>query len=239
MALTEAAAVLTERHRQAQAALMAVTVGQVAAAWRAFSLDDIDRTWPAVEELLLAIITVRGRDSAGLAAGYFQGYRLLEGAGGAADTKLAAIPTLDDAAGSLRFVGPFGAKKLIAARQPDVMAKTFVKVAGDATRLVLNQGRDTLIESVTADRQAVGWVRVTSGKACAFCAMLASRGPVYKAAGAAFPAHNSCGCSAEPVYHADQWPPSARKWQAEWHDATAGLSGDDARLAFRRHIEGR
>ncbi|MGY1440156.1 VG15 protein [Streptomyces reniochalinae] len=33
---------------------------------------------------------------------------------------------------------------------------------------------------MTRDRRCIGWRRVASGSCCSFCAMLASRGAVYK-----------------------------------------------------------
>lgn len=239
MAATEAGTMLTEQHRVAQARLLATVAAQVAAVWPLFDLDDIDGSWPGVEQLLLAIVAVQGAQSSQLAAGYFQGYRFAETADIGAAVRVAAPPTIEAAIPSLRILGPIGTKKLIAAGRPDPLATTFTNIVGDVGRQVLNQGRDTLVESVRADSKAVGWARVTSGRACSFCAMLSSRGPVYKAGTVGFRAHGHCGCSVEPVYHVDAWPPSALKWRDEWQTATQGRSGADARLAFRQHIEGR
>lgn len=230
---------LTETHRRRQVGVQAATIRQLLTLWPAFSLDDIDGSWAAFEGLLLALVTVRGRDSAGLAAGYYAGFRLAEGVGGAFPAVLAPSSPPDTVVGSLRFVGPFGAKKLIAAGRTDVMATTFTKVAGDVSRHVLNQGRATLLGSVQADRKAMGWSRVTGAHPCAFCMMLASRGPVY-GKGGGFSAHGGCVCFAEPAYHADQpWPGKAREFKQRWEETTAGLSGNEARIAFRRAVEGR
>lgn len=85
--------------------------------------------------------------------------------------------------------------------EPQAVRNALVKASGSATRLALNGGRDTILESVRADPEAIGWVRVTDGDPCAFCLTLASRGPAYKSEEtAAFRAHDHCGCTARPVY---------------------------------------
>jgi len=72
-------------------------------------------------------------------------------------------------------------------------------------------GRLTVAATTGRDRKAIGWRRVTDGNPCAFCAMLASRGPVYRDAAAAdgLKYHAHCGCGAEPVY--GTWEPDERE----------------------------
>jgi hypothetical protein len=59
--------------------------------------------------------------------------------------------------------------------------------------------RDTILFNRRQDPEAVGWRRITRG-GCAFCRMLADRGAVYRAATARFAAHESCHCTAQPVF---------------------------------------
>lgn len=83
---------------------------------------------------------------------------------------------------------------------PEILARA----AEGAARLALNAGRDYVIQTVEQDRLAVGWMRVTDGDPCAFCLVLASRGPVYKSRTTAeFLAHDNCGCVAVPVFTRD------------------------------------
>lgn len=63
-----------------------------------------------------------------------------------------------------------------------VMRDAGVLVAGAADRDALMGGRDLLEETARADRAVVGWARVTDGDPCHFCALLASRGAVYRSA---------------------------------------------------------
>jgi hypothetical protein len=79
--------------------------------------------------------------------------------------------------------------------------------SGRVTRHILDGGRDTIIGSVNADKQALGWARVTDGDPCYFCLTLASRGAVYKTEQTAdFQAHDHCGCTAMPLWDGTDWP---------------------------------
>lgn len=120
------------------------------------------------------------------------------------------------------------------------MAKGLVATSGTAGRQVLNGGRHTGLTLVDADETALGWIRVTDGDPCYFCAMLAGRGPVYKSeATAGFQAHDHCACTAEPVFaRTAAWPGQARDYQQLWQQHVAGRhSGAEARRAWRRLFE--
>lgn len=239
MAKTEAAAALTETHRLAQLRLRARTITRSLMIWRAVDIEDLENTWPPVEQALVALVSADARDSAALAAAYYDGYRILEGIGGRSTPRLAEID-LREVTGSLRYMGLFRTEMLKRAGRPDVADVGAVNVSGDASRHVLNAGRDTITESVAADPKALGWARVTDGSPCSFCRMLAGRGPVYRGKGGGFKAHVHCGCSAQPVYSKDEpWPGRASEWNQEWKKVTAGKSGAEARLAYRQHVEGR
>lgn len=82
---------------------------------------------------------------------------------------------------------------------------------GTASRIALDGGRTTTLGTTLADPVAVGWYRVTDAKPCAFCALLASRGVVYKehsfnASDARFhgvgefKVHNDCSCGLLPAF---------------------------------------
>lgn len=121
--------------------------------------------------------------------------------------------------------------------------------AGAAGRHVLEGGRHMGLALIHADDVAKGWIRVTDGDPCAFCAMLASRGPVYrseqsanfvvnpKAArplGAKY--HDNCGCSAEAVFDRGQeWPELNRQLRELWNRVAKGQN--DPLNAFRRELE--
>lgn len=68
-----------------------------------------------------------------------------------------------------------------------------------ATAMKTTRDRDRLDIIYSCRRQRVRCRRVTVGKTCAFCCMLAARGPVYTKDTAAFQAHVYCDCTYEPV----------------------------------------
>ncbi|MEI5522533.1 hypothetical protein WB388_18180 [Streptomyces brasiliscabiei] len=57
--------------------------------------------------------------------------------------------------------------------------------ASAADRDALMGGRDLLEAASRADRAVIGWARITAPNPCAFCALLASRGAVYRSEWAA------------------------------------------------------
>ena len=117
----------------------------------------------------------------------------------------------------------------------DLLAKTRTKVDGIATRLVTDVGRGAVLDSVAEDRQASGWVRIAAANACAFCRMLAQRGPVYSDDTAKFQAHDHCKCIAAPIFEGDSWEPDQQvlQWRSQYQRA-ARMKGDT--LANLRRI---
>lgn len=111
--------------------------------------------------------------------------------------------------------------------------------------------------------RAVAWARVLTGaENCAFCVMLASRGPVYTnaeeggriaadevypdAKGFANSYHDDCDCVVVPVYTSKKWPGREQQselesvWYSalEWAEAETGSypSGRDALNALDRYL---
>jgi hypothetical protein len=112
--------------------------------------------------------------------------------------------------------------------------------AGMLARHVEQAGRDTIITATGRDR--VRWARVPTGReTCAFCWMLASRGPVYasqQSAGEMTAWHDRCDCQAVPVFNADRWDGRSTFLTAQrlWQQSTRGRSGRDALNTFRRAL---
>jgi hypothetical protein len=207
MARTAAADRLTEQHRAQQLAV------------RAGSLRDLVQLWQAVDPADLAgtigtfahaagLLAGQGFDQSGaVAARYYRLFRFAEGVPGVPPAGGRIVkPTTEQLAGQLRGAALSG---IINARRAGMSLEGasrngFVKAAGMLAKLVLTGGRMRLMQNVQDDKQALGWGRVTTGNACAFCRMVASRGPVYKTERSAdFESHDGCGCTAEPIYRGD------------------------------------
>lgn len=139
----------------------------------------------------------------------------------------------------LNIAGPIGQKSKIGkGKTPDeARDASLVESSGAATRHVLTGGRRSLLTLLQGDPQVKRWIRVTDGDPCYFCAMLASRGPVYLTEDSAgFSAHDHCACTAEPVYSAGApWPGRAQEFHRLWREHIhRRYSGAEARRQWRR-----
>ncbi|MEU8264923.1 hypothetical protein AB0C02_30455 [Micromonospora sp. NPDC048999] len=250
MARTVAGAQLTVAHRQAQLVLRADVLADLTRLWTLFDHGDLEATFARFATAAEIIIRQRHGDSTGLAAAYFERFRAAEGAAGTAYAVLVEPPAPVLVRETLRVTGLDGVTAAVRAGQSAAQASRsgLVRVLGSATRLVLGGGRGTIVGSVRRDRETEGWQRVTSGSPCAFCAMVASRGPAYASQRSArFEAHDHCGCSAEPYYRgsrtlevnarlAEAWQVAQRE-AADAGELSRGTS-NDALNAFRRHLAG-
>ncbi|MEU9795057.1 hypothetical protein AB0E27_31480 [Streptomyces sparsogenes] len=119
--------------------------------------------------------------------------------------------------------------------------------AAAAERVAMNGGRSTVWNHMQRDRRAIGYIRLSrTGTPCGWCAMLISRGPVYRSANSAEYAdgdkyHDNCHCYAEPVFSREQYKSSSayelnRRYEELWPKVTRGLVGKQAVSAWRRFI---
>lgn len=153
---------------------------------------------------------------------------------------------------SLLVTGPSALKRASHHGLDETRARrvAVVQASGAASRHVLNGARDTTLELVKADDVAVGYIRVTASNPCAFCAMLASRGPVYHESSFAesdprfvgpgtIKVHDNCACMPKAVFsRTAEWPGRAAEWRQMWRDnIEKKYSGRDALNAWRRLFE--
>ncbi|MCD7438994.1 hypothetical protein K4B79_12240 [Streptomyces lincolnensis] len=119
--------------------------------------------------------------------------------------------------------------------------------AAAASRVAMNGGRSANWTHMSRDRRALGYVRLSrTGTPCGWCAMLISRGPVYKSRESATfndgdRYHDNCHCYAMPVWSRDQYQSSeltalSRQYEALWPEVTKGHSGKAAVTVWRRFI---
>lgn len=123
--------------------------------------------------------------------------------------------------------------------------------AAAAERIALNGARGELWNATSRDKRAVGYIRLSrTGTPCGWCAMLISRGPVYKSERSATTPegyqdgdlyHDNCHCYAVPVWTRADWQSNPlyalnREYQELWPKVTKGLGGDAALTAWRRFI---
>lgn len=241
MAATLDARRLTEAHRLGQTQLGVDIVQAMQSLWPLLDPDDLDGSVERWIRAVLPVVAGQRSGSARLAASYVTAFKTLELGGTAtpAPVVLAEDIPVEALTTSLIVTGPVAAKASIARGLPAARAMdtALVTSAKAAMRHALDGGRRTTLDTVAADRNAVGWARATSGQPCHFCAMIASRGPVYKGENTAdFQPHDGCSCTAEPVYRDDAaWPAGSDRWQDLWQQAKAA-DGDTAKV-FRHLVE--
>jgi hypothetical protein len=242
MAATLIGAQLTELQRAAQLRLAAQTISQMRAAWGLLDPADLDATFEQWLRVAVPVVQANRVVSSRLAGAYLAAFRHVELGSIAASVPVVLAAPVDVKAvtTSLLVTGPWSMKTAmtrgVARDQAADVAQARTAAAG--MRHALDGGRTTILDTVAADRHALGWARVASGNACAFCAMVASRGPDYTSeATANFEAHDGCQCGAEPVYQADAaWPSNSQRYRDLWDEHAAGA--DDPLNSFRRALGG-
>jgi hypothetical protein len=225
-----------------QAFLAAASVRDILTVWSQLNQQDVRSSWPALRTALSALIQNRYSQAAALGTTYYQQARQAAGVPGVADLAAPEVPGDDLIGATLDATGPYGMLGRIKAGQQVTQAaqNSGVIMAGAGQRLITNGARQAVLQSVSADKRAVAWMRVTSANPCSFCSLLASRGAVYRSeASAGFEAHSHCMCVAAPVFsHADAQATRNNPLYQQYKQATKGTSGQDAMNAWRRYWDG-
>lgn len=134
------------------------------------------------------------------------------------------------------------------------------KLAGEVHKQGIGSGTDTINKVSNADKRVQVWARQTGPRPCAFCAMLASRGFVYKTKKSATKSysehvkpdgflgfsvsayHPNCACTAISRWEStgeNDLPELNGYLEKMWPQVTDGYSGVDALNAWRRWLHDR
>ncbi|WJN62939.1 MuF-like injected head protein [Streptomyces phage phiScoe25] len=149
--------------------------------------------------------------------------------------------------GKLSDIDPEAPAKDVDRLRDEAHAQAGARQAAAAERVAMNGGRSTVWNHASRDRRAIGYIRLSrTGTPCGWCAMLISRGPVYRSEktatyGDGDKYHDNCHCYAEPVFSREQYRNSPvyalnRQYEELWPQVTKGLSGKAAISAWRRFI---
>lgn len=229
MARTPKGRGLTEANRLAQLKAAHRTMVKAKIAYNRFlDVSDLDASFPRWAVQMQQIIGQGFDESAVLAGNYLRRFAVAE------DFSIPDLPqVVSDAAkvfDDLLVNGPISIKQKIAKGIPPGSAKeaALERFLGVVQERVLDGGRDLIIGASQYRGRSGRWRRVTDGKPCAFCAMLAGRGPVYTADTATFRSHTLCGCTAEMVV--GDWEPTKKErlWRASYD--LAALDADEEGL---------
>ena len=233
--------------RTMQLAIRARLLRDVTALWPALDKDRLGETFPGwVRAMSLLVRNYHGQSAAAASAAYREARaQATMSPAPRSLVKLAPAPSDEWMRQAFGFSGP-GMLNKDTARPNTALSTTL----GTASRIALDGGRMTTIETVKADPVAIGFYRVTDGAPCAFCALLASRGVVEKstlyvsehsfdASNAKFTGpgmakvHNDCGCSMAPAFSRDQELPEVNRKAAEVY-LNRGDHPNGALAAFRK-----
>lgn len=214
--------------RAAQAAIGSLALADVRDFWDLLDLGRPEAARNALLEVVPAVTTQWGEVSAAQAAEWYGDMRSTVGVTGSFRPVMGATAAVEWVQRQVRF----GAQHLFT-NNP---AQMLLFLEGPVIRYTLEGGRNTIIESVAADPQAVGWQRIARPDACKFCRFLMSNGAVYKTADTgSFAAHQDCKCVAVQSWDADAPEVPARVYEAS--KRTSGMS-QAQRERHRANIRG-
>lgn len=234
---------LTEGHRRAQLGLSALAIRELVQLWPTLDPTRLEETFPRYASAAAALVASRRESSSRLAAAYYQEHRRALVKPGATPVAAALVGALDrdKLIRDLEFAGPIAARKTMSRgiTRDRAMRAGLSATAGVLTRYALEGSRETLVSTAQRDPLALGFVRVTDGQPCAFCAMLAGRGAVYfSEETASFEPHNRCGCQPEAVFDESTPLPGAGGDYAALYEQVKAEKGSTPTLQeFRRAYE--
>jgi len=160
------------------------------------------------------------------------------------------LNNLDKMLGAIKTDAP--AQEVDQAREA-AHQQTSARQAATSEGVVLDGARDNLVAVGTRDQRIIGFARVSgTGSPCGWCAMLISRGAVYRSyrtgggskAGARetdTTFHRNCKCYAEPIYSTEQYDEDDRfdlnrKLSELWPQVIGNARGKAAVSVWRRYI---
>lgn len=246
MAYAQQLALATQLQR-VQGQITLAVANAVAQVFPTLDVNNIDQSFGAYEAQLAAVTQTAQQAASTAAAGYFMAAR--EDAGIADDFVPIIAKPVDPVAlrTSLLVTGPILMKKGLGSGRTaaEVRALALSATTGALQRHVLNGSRDTVKQLVYRDARCNGWARVSAGRPCWFCAMLVSRGAVYKSEQVAErgvdgdPYHDHCHCYAVAIFNTGRYPGDeyAGEMQDLWYASTSDAYGVNKRRKFRQAFE--
>lgn len=207
MALTRDGDELTRAHHREQVLLAGRAAGEAQAFWSELNLAD-PMPWAYASALMLED---QKRQSSRLSRAYLQEFGFVES--GSPVTVDSPRMDLDRLIGVTVVAGVRQLEDKPDSLSVDDVRDRFAEIVAAETQRTY---REMVANNSRGQRKA--WRRVAQANACAFCAMLASRGPVYTETTATIRAHDGlryhpgCNCTAEPWYGRwEDWQPTPQE----------------------------
>lgn len=213
--------------QRALAGLSTLGRREFATIWHKLNLDKPGALASPLAEVLLEIADKYGAAAATLAADWYDEARDAAGMPGSFQVPVAAPPTQ----GRVNALARWGVGPLFGADPRGDVALTLL--SGGLQRLILNQARDTTFDAVATDPVGARYARHASANACAFCALMATRGATYASESSALTTsghgsrplgekyHDDCHCAVVEVFPGQDYreAPYVKAWRAAYADA--------------------
>lgn len=210
---------LAEAARRVQVKIRNAALADITQLWPLLNFERIDQSWQPWMRLVLPVLTKRHAMTSEQAGLFYRAARqhAIGDPGPASLPKLASPPTEEWVARAVGYSAPHVyARQINTGQTPEQANKAaLTKTLGTTSRIVLDGARTTIEDTSKADPEAVGWYFQTDGDPCYFCAMIASRGIVFKddsfeiadtqfvGKGTA-KVHNHCACILAPAFSKTQ-----------------------------------
>lgn len=235
-----------EQHRQSVQDVATLAVAELVAEWPGLPLDNPVALKSDLADVLLELYADFSLMSATLAADFYDELRGLAGITDPYVASLAPEVTAEQIEASASWAAT------AAFDDPD---KALRDAAGALDRIVLERERETTMLNIDSDPSEPRWARVARPDACAFCALLASRGAVYRSESSALfvgvttderrqrgtqddKYHDWCGCEPVAVWDARgfELPDYADPWIDAYDKAREELPAFPSLNAVLAHM---
>ena len=166
--------------------------------WRSWDVTDAAATQQAMSEALAGLADYYQPIAGDVALTYYGDARAAAGVRGRYSARL----VLPAPAAQLDAMARWSARPLFGAVDE---ASAAARLEGSLQRVVANAARGSIIATSKRDPAKARWYRSARGNACAFCAMTAARGAIYRSEQTAnFKSHDYCGCVAAVEWRGGQ-----------------------------------
>lgn len=220
--------------RRSQAGLADRAKAAVGSVWPRVARMPAGRVAGVMTDVLVAAGDRYGTAAGAIAVDFYGEQRAAAGAAGSFEASVAELPPVE----RFDILARWATGPLFGESPNPGLALS--KMTGGLSRIVLGVGRATIEGAVAEDPAGPRWARHASANACAFCALVATRGAVYhseKTAGQGAKYHDDCHCTVVPVFPGQRYEeaPYVAKWRRAYEASGTSVTAD-ALAAMRSEL---